>query len=452
MNLSCFDLPTWAGQRCPYPRGVRVLVIGNGGREHALCTALAADAVVTGLCCAPGNPGIAELAELAALDITQPERIAELAEVWRADLVVIGPEGPLVAGAADAVRNADIACFGPSAAAARIEGSKSFAKQIMTKAGVPTAASRTCETMAEATQATGEYGSPYVVKDDALAAGKGVVVTTDRDMALNHAMACERVVIEQYLDGPEVSLFVITDGLTAVPLPPVQDFKRVGDADTGPNTGGRGAYCPLPWLPTGLTEQVMADVVHPTLAALRSEGTPFTGLLYVGLALTTAGPKVVEFNARFGDPQSQAVLPLLTTPLADLLYAAATGSLAEQKALQWRSESAVTVVLASHGYPENTRVGDVISGVVMNGVPRRAEGTLVFHSGTQRGEDQQLRTSSGRVLAVTGLGVDLSQARDRAYQAVEAIDFGGVQFRTDIAAKAISGELAEILTAGGTRR
>lgn len=431
---------------------MRVLVIGSGGREHALCAALAVDDAVTQLHCAPGNPGIAELAELAIVDVTQPAQVAELARSLHADLVVIGPEGPLVAGVADAVRDAGAACFGPSVAAARLEGSKSFAKQIMTKAGVPTAASRTCETMAEATQALGEFGPPYVVKDDALAAGKGVVVTTDRDMALNHAMACERVVVEQYLDGPEVSLFVITDGQAALPLLPVQDFKRLGDADSGPNTGGMGAYCPLPWAPTGLTEQVMNSVVHPTLAQLRDVGTPFTGLLYVGLALTSAGPKVVEFNARFGDPEAQAVLPLLATPLGGVLYAAATGLLAGQPSLRWRNESAVTVVLAAHGYPENARTGDVITGDVMVGGPQHTEGAVVFHAGTVRGDDQLLRTSSGRVLAVTGLGADLSQARDRAYQAAKAIDFDGAQLRTDIAAKAVSGELARTLAAGAARR
>ncbi|MGH3545605.1 MAG: phosphoribosylamine--glycine ligase [Mycobacteriales bacterium] len=430
---------------------MRVLVIGSGGREHALCVALTDDNAVTQLCCAPGNPGMAELAELAAVDATQPEQVAELARRWRADLVVIGPEAPLVAGVADAVRDAGIACFGPSAAAAAIEGSKSFAKQVMVKAGVPTAVSRTCATMAEATQALGEFGPPYVVKDDALAAGKGVVVTTDRDAALNHAMACDRVVIEQYLDGPEVSLFVITDGEAAAPLLPVQDFKRLGDADSGPNTGGMGAYCPLPWLPPGFTEQVMETLVHPTLATLRAAGTPFAGLLYVGIALTSAGPKVVEFNARFGDPEAQAVLPLLATPLGGVLYAAATGLLADHPPLQWRSESAVTVVLAAHGYPDDARVGDVISGPVMTSAAERATGTTVYHAGTVLGTDHVLRSSSGRVLAVTGLGADLTQARERAYQGVKAIDVDGSHFRTDIAAKAISGELAKALAAGTVR-
>ncbi len=427
-------------------------MIGSGGREHALCAALAADDAVTQLCCAPGNPGIAELAEIATVDLAQPAQIAELARGWRADLVVIGPESPLVAGAADVVRSAGIPCFGPSVAAARMEGSKSFAKQIMSRAGVLTAAFRTCETMAEATQALGEFGAPYVVKDDTLAAGKGVVVTLDRDMALNHAMACERVVIEQYLDGPEVSLLVITDGQAALPLLPVQDFKRVGDADTGPNTGGMGAYCPLPWAPADLTQQVMDSVVHPTLAALRDNGTPFTGLLYVGLALTSGGPKVMEFNARFGDPEAQAVLPLLTTGLGGVLYAAATGALAQQPPLQWRNQSAVTVVLAAHGYPEDARLGDVITGEIMADASQRNEDTMVFHAGTVRGADHLLRTSSGRVLAVTGLGTDLPQARDRAYQAAKAIDFDGAHFRTDIASKAINGELAKAGSTGAARR
>ncbi len=441
-SVGAWRVPAPSPHRChPYPHIVRVLVIGSGGREHALCLTFAVDPAVTALCCAPGNSGIAELAELAPVELSSPEQIARLAGRWNADLVVIGPEVPLVAGAADAVRQAGVACFGPSAAAAQLEGSKSFAKQIMHKAGVPTAVSRTCSSMAQATQAFGEFGPPYVVKDDALAAGKGVVVTTDRDVALNHAMACERVVIEQYLDGPEVSLQVVTDGVTAVPLLPAQDFKRLGDGDAGPNTGGMGAYCPLPWLPSGFTEQMMSSVVHPTLTELRQADIPFSGMLYVGLALTSAGPKVVEFNARFGDPEAEAVLPLLATPLASLLHAAATGTLAQQPAPRWREESAVTVVLASRGYPTDTHSGEEIPGFLAS-ADQAVDDVHIFHAGTTRDDRKRLITSGGRVFAVTGLGGDLAQARDRAYRAASTITFDGAHFRRDIAAAAIDGVLA----------
>lgn len=412
-----------------------------------MCAALDSDPAVTHLACAPGNPGIGQIAELHQVNVVSPISVAELARRIEADLVVIGPEQPLVAGVADAVRAAGIACFGPSQAAARLEGSKSFAKHVMVEAGVPTAASRSCESMAEATQALGEFGPPYVVKDDALAAGKGVVVTSDRDMALNHAMACNRVVIEQYLDGPEVSLFVITDGESALPLLPVQDFKRVGDGDTGPNTGGMGAYCPLPWAPAELTDHVMESVVHPTLKQLRSAGTPFAGLLYVGLALTSTGPKVIEFNARFGDPETQAVLPLLKTPLAGVLFAAAAGSLANHPPLEWASGSAVTVVMASANYPEAPRLGDTILG--LDDVPSE---TPVFHAGTTKGDDGALLTAGGRVLAVTGLGKDLAEARGVSYAGVERIVFDGEHHRNDIATKALNGEIVTQLAASGAKR
>jgi phosphoribosylamine--glycine ligase len=424
-------------------------VIGSGAREHALCTALAADAAVSELCCAPGNPGIAQIAELVPVDVADPDAITAVARNWRADFVVVGPELPLVAGAADAIRAAGIPCFGPSAAAARLEGSKAFAKQIMTAAGVPTAASRSCTSMAEATQALGEFGPPYVVKDDGLAAGKGVVVTTDRDVALNHAMACDRVVIEQYLDGPEVSLFVVTDGEAAVSLLPAQDFKRVGDDDSGPNTGGMGAYCPLPWLPAGFTEEIMETVVYPTLAEMHRVGTPFAGLLYVGLAITSVGPKVIEFNARFGDPEAEVVLPLLETPLAGLLYAAATGTLAEHPAARWSTESAVAVVLASRGYPTEPSTGDLIAGLAR---VSSASDSFVFHAGTARGDGDDLVTAGGRVLAVTGLGADLAQAREQAYRTVRAIELDGGHFRSDIAAKAAHGDLGIVLRNGAPAR
>jgi phosphoribosylamine--glycine ligase len=411
---------------------VRVLVIGSGAREHALCLALSHDPSVSHLICAPGNAGIAAVAEQRPVDAADPAAVAALAVDVVADLVVIGPEVPLVAGVADAVRAAGPACFGPSAGAARIEGSKTFAKEVMAAAGVPTAAARTCTTRSEAAAALEEFGPPYVVKDDGLAAGKGVVVTEDRTVALAHAARCARVVIEEYLDGPEVSLFAVTDGRTVVPLLPAQDFKRIGDGDTGANTGGMGAYAPLPWAPPGLVEEAMARVVRPTVAELARRGTPFAGLLYTGLALTKAGLRVIEFNCRFGDPETQVVLALLDTPLAGLLHAAATGRLAEQRPLAWRAGAAVTVVLAAAGYPGPPRGGDPIRGADLPGV---------LHAGTRRADDGSIRTAGGRVLSVTASGEDLAAARQAAYDVVGRVAFAGAQYRTDIALRAVNGEV-----------
>jgi len=411
---------------------VRVLLIGSGGREHALALGLAADPSVQQLIAAPGNPGIASVAELRQVDALDPASVAALAVETGADLVVIGPEAPLVAGVADAVRAKGIACFGPSAAAAQLEGSKAFAKEIMTAAGVPTARAHTCVTAAEVERALDDFGAPYVVKDDGLAAGKGVVVTDDRAVALAHAAACERVVVEEYLAGPEVSLFVVTDGEAAVPLLPAQDFKRIGEGDTGPNTGGMGAYAPLPWAPADLVDTVLASVVHPTLAELRHRGTPFAGLLYVGLAITADGPRVIEFNARFGDPETQVVLALLETPLGELLHAAATGTLAGQPPLRWRSGSAVTVVVAAAGYPDAPRTGDVISG---------ADRAGIIHAGTRRDADGTLRSSGGRVLCGTAVGPDLVAARDAAYALVDGVELADSQHRRDIALAAAQGRI-----------
>jgi phosphoribosylamine---glycine ligase len=426
---------------------VRVLLIGSGGREHALALGLAADPQVEALVAAPGNPGIAALGHPGArcpvsvceLDTGAPEAIAELAGQTRADLVVVGPEAPLVAGAADAVRAMGIACFGPSAQAARLEGSKAFAKEVMAAAGVPTARSRVCVDERQAAQAVDEFGPPYVVKNDGLAAGKGVVVTADRGEALAHAGACARVVIEEYLAGPEVSLLVVTDGAAAVPLLPAQDFKRVGDGDTGPNTGGMGAYAPLPWAPTDLTETVLASIVHPTLAQMRERGTPFAGVLYVGLALTATGPRVIEFNARFGDPEAQVVLALLRTPLASLLHAAATGTLAEHAPLRWHPGAAVGVVVASAGYPSAPRTGGVITGALgADGGP--VDGIL--HAGTaRRAGDGALVCAGGRVVCCTATGADLVQARAAAYALVDRIGLDGAQHRRDIALAAAQGSV-----------
>jgi phosphoribosylamine--glycine ligase len=415
---------------------VKILVIGGGGREHAICHALSLDESVTALYCAPGNPGIAGVAELRAVNALDPDAVAELAVGLGADLVIVGPEAPLVAGVADAVRAAGIAVFGPSKAAARLEGSKAFSKDVMAAAGVPTAEAFVCSTAEEAARALDAFGPPYVVKDDALAAGKGVVVTDDRDAALAHANACGRVVIEEYLDGPEVSLFALSDGTTVLPLQPAQDFKRVGDDDAGPNTGGMGAYAPLPWAPENLVAEVLERVLQPTIDELRRQGTPFVGLLYAGLALTKRGLRVIEFNARFGDPETQVVLPLLKTPLAQLLNHAATGTLGEVEPLQWHDGAAVTVVLAASGYPGTSRSGDLITGID----DAEAIGAVtVYQAGTATNDAGELVASGGRVLAVTGRADDLASARDLAYTALGRIELAGGHHRSDIAAKAISG-------------
>ncbi|MDT4933199.1 MAG: phosphoribosylamine---glycine ligase [Pseudonocardiales bacterium] len=412
---------------------MRVLVLGSGAREHAICLALAADPAVTALVCAPGNAGTAAVAEQRGVDPLDGAAVATLAQDMAADLVVVGPEAPLVAGVADAVRAAGIDCFGPSREAAQLEGSKAFAKSVMAAAGVPTAAARVCTTEQEAAAALDEFGAPYVVKDDGLAAGKGVVVTSDRAEALAHAKACERVVIEEYLDGPEVSLFCITDGSAVVPLVAAQDFKRIGDGDTGPNTGGMGAYAPLRWLPAGLVDEVVRDVAQPTVAEMARRGTPFAGLLYVGLAITSRGPRVVEFNARFGDPETQVVLALLETPLGGLLHAAASGALAGQPPPRWRDGAAVTVVVAAANYPGAPRTGDVITG---------AEQPGVIHAGTRRRDDGAIVSTGGRVLSATAVGADLAEARQRAYALVAGIDLAGAQFRGDIGLLAERGEIA----------
>jgi phosphoribosylamine--glycine ligase len=417
---------------------VKVLVIGGGGREHALCLALSHDPYVTEVHCAPGNAGITEVATLHAVTATDPAAVADLADELDVDLVVIGPEGPLVAGAADAVRLRGIACFGPSAAAAVLEGSKAFAKEVMAAAEVPTAMARVCDNLDEVAAALDAFGPPYVVKDDGLAAGKGVVVTEDRDAALAHAKACAgRVVIEEYLDGPEVSVFALTDGHTVRALLPAQDFKRVGDGDSGPNTGGMGAYCPLPWAPADLLEQVTTRVLEPTVEEMRRRGTPFAGLLYAGLALTSRGLRVVEFNARFGDPETQVVLAMLRNPLGALLEAAAIGELEKAEPLTWRDGSAVTVVVAANNYPGTPRTGDPIGGL---DAANALEGVHVIHAGTATA-DGAVVSSGGRVLCVTATGQDLTEARARAYAGVAAVELDGSLHRTDIALAAERGEI-----------
>ncbi len=409
---------------------MRILVIGNGGREHALARSLSLDPGVSEVHAAPGNPGIATVATLHDVDPLDGEAVAALADALGADLVVVGPEAPLVAGVADAVTARGIPVFGPSGAAARLEGSKAFAKEVMAAAGVPTAAARVCLSAREVEAALEEFGAPYVVKDDGLAAGKGVVVTDDRQAALDHAAGCDRVVVEEFLDGPEVSLFAITDGRTVHPLQPAQDFKRIGDGDTGANTGGMGAYTPLPWAPPGLVAEVLRDVLQPTVDEMARRGTPFAGLLYAGLALTSRGVRVVEFNARFGDPETQPLLALLDSPLLPLLLGAATGTLADVPPPVWRPGAAVGVVMASAGYPASASRGDVILGV---DVAEAVDGVHVIQAGTA-GAGPELVTAGGRVLAVVATGDSVAAARATAYDGVGAIRFAGAQHRTDIAA------------------
>ncbi|MFJ9021590.1 phosphoribosylamine--glycine ligase [Streptomyces sp. NPDC102259] len=430
---------------------MNVLVIGSGAREHALCHSLSLDPAVTALHCAPGNAGIAEVAQLHQVDALDGAAVSALAVELGAELVVVGPEAPLVAGVADAVRAVDIPVFGPSKEAAQLEGSKAFAKDVMAAAGVPTARSYLCTTPEEVAEALDAFGAPYVVKDDGLAAGKGVVVTDDLEAAVAHAAGClgspsapsgqrGRVVIEEFLDGPEVSLFAITDGVSVVPLQPAQDFKRALDGDEGPNTGGMGAYSPLPWADPKLVEEVLETVLQPTVDEMRHRGTPFSGLLYAGLAITSRGVRVIEFNARFGDPETQVVLARLKTPLAGVLKAAATGDLADLPPLRWSDDAAVTVVIASHNYPDTPRTGDPISGLA-EVAAEDAPHAYVLHAGTKYdGADRDTVVSAGgRVLSVTATGSNLTEARERAYKAVERIGLDGSQYRTDIAAKAAAG-------------
>ncbi len=420
---------------------MRVLVIGSGAREHALLRGLRKDPAVEFLAVAPGNAGTRAIASQYDVDVTSPDDVTALAKHLEVDLVVIGPEVPLVRGVADAVRAAGIACFGPSKEAALIEGSKAFAKDVMTAAGVRTATSETVDNPAELDAALDRFGPPagqqaWVVKDDGLAAGKGVVVTADRQSARAHAAEVlesgHPALLESFLDGPEVSLFCLVDGTTVVPLLPAQDFKRVGDGDSGPNTGGMGAYAPLPWLPDEVKATIVRDVVEPVAAEMVRRGCPFSGLLYAGLAITSSGPAVVEFNCRFGDPETQAVLALLESPLGQLLHATATGTLADVPPLQWHDGYAVTVVLAAENYPGTPRTGGVITGADADGV---------LHAGTAQRDDGAVVSSGGRVLSVVGTGPDLDAARDAAYRIISSIGLAGSHFRTDIALAAAQGRI-----------
>lgn len=412
---------------------MKVLVLGPGGREHAIIRALLKDPAVTEVHSAPGNAGIAQDVPVHAIDVNNPEATLALATELAADLVVIGPEAPLVAGVSDTLRDAGFAVFGPSKPAALLEGSKAFAKEVMASANVPTAMAKVATNLEEAETALAIFGAPYVVKDDGLAAGKGVVVTEDFDAALAHAESCfaagGSVVIEEYLDGPEVSLFVISDGSTCLPLSPAQDFKRIFDNDEGPNTGGMGAYTPLPWLPEGFVEDVIERVAQPTVDEMARRGTPFVGVLYCGLAATSRGIRVIEFNARFGDPETQAVLARLRTPLGGVLLAAAKGELPADLALDWDPRTAVDVVMAAENYPDTPRKGDAITGLE---AANQRENVHVDHAGTAF-DGEEIVTAGGRVLAVVALGENLIEAREAAYAGVHDIAWKGAQYRSDIA-------------------
>jgi phosphoribosylamine---glycine ligase len=411
-----------------------VLVVGGGGREHALVRALKRSPQRPDVLCTPGNAGIAHDARVVGRDDLEPADIAAYAARERVDLVVVGPEAPLVDGLADSCAAAGVACFGPSAAAARLEGSKAFAKDVMAAAGVPTAAHAVVESVEDGLAAIAGY--PAVIKADGLAAGKGVVIASreaDARAALE-AMLVERrfgdapVVVEEFLAGAELSLLALCDGETALPLAPARDFKRIGEGDTGPNTGGMGSYSPVPEVDDALVERIRADVHQPVVDELARRGTPFHGVLYAGLMLTASGPQVLEFNVRFGDPETQAVLPRLRSDLLDLLGRATRPGGLLGAALEWDARAAVTVVLASRGYPASSSSGDLISGL-----DRVPEGVEVTHAGTAE-RDGAVVTAGGRVLNVTALGDTTRSARERAYAAADVIAFDGRQLRRDIAA------------------
>lgn len=417
---------------------MKVLVIGSGGREHALTWALSLPSSPPELFALPGNPGIARLGTCLPGDPTEPAAVTDVARQIRPDLIVIGPEAPLVAGVGDALRVAGFQVFGPDAAAARIEGSKAFAKDLMDTAGIPTARWRAFDVVDGAIAYLDTLEPPFVVKADGLAAGKGVVVTRDREEAIEAIRqrvaddrftgSGPRVVIEEFLDGEEVSIIAFSDGRVVVPCEPAQDYKRAFDGDEGPNTGGMGSYSPVPFCPPVLTEQVVADILQPMVDATAAVGAPFLGALYAGLALTATGPRVVEFNARFGDPETQALVPRLDGDLARLMLACATGDLA-RTTLQWSPRACVSVVLASEGYPDAYETGFEIEGL---DEASRRPGVAVFHAGTAR-RDGSIVTAGGRVLSVSALGDTLEAARDRAYEAAAAITFQGKHLRTDIA-------------------
>lgn len=411
---------------------MRILLIGSGAREHALLRALAADPSVTEILFNPGNAGAADTPKATRIK-GDPLKIAR---EHNPDLIVIGPEQPLVAGLGDQLRAAGFAVFGPSAQAARIEGSKAFAKDVMKAAGVRTAEAETVTNAVDIDAALDRFGPTWVVKDDGLAGGKGVVVTPDRAIAHAHAEAViaagNPVLFESFLEGPEVSLFCLVDGETVVPLLPAQDHKRAYDNDEGPNTGGMGAYTPLPWLPADGVQRIVDEVCIPVAKEMKARGCPYSGLLYAGIAWGPHGPAVVEFNCRFGDPETQAVLALLETPLAKVLHSVATGALSEIEALRWQDGAAITVVLAAAGYPTNPATGEEIRG---------AEGPEILHAGTEE-VDGKIISTGGRVLNVIGTGKDLQEARENAYARIKEIEMEGGFYRSDIGLAACEGRIS----------
>ena len=424
---------------------MRIMIVGSGGREHALAARLAAETGVSYVCCAPGNPGMARVATLAPVDPSDPDAVLALAVRDGIDLTVVGPELPLERGIVDRFREAGRRVFGPPRAAAQLECSKVFAKDFMARQGIPTARYRVCTTAADANAvaSSGELGLPLVVKADGLAAGKGVVVAATQAEALDAITAAmeeqrfgaagSRLVLEECLTGPEVSFFAVCDGRRAVALTSAQDHKRIFDGDHGPNTGGMGAFAPSPLLDDATRTRVMDEIVNPVLRGMRAEGTPYSGFLYAGLMLTCDGPKVIEFNVRFGDPEAQVVMPLIDGDLHALLVRAADGALDGQGAVSMKPQVSVGVVLASAGYP-----GEVSTGRAITGIDDAAEvdGVTIFQAGTAM-KDNQLVTAGGRVLTVVALGDDYAQARERAYAAAARIHFDGMQYRHDIGVKAL---------------
>ena len=418
---------------------MKVCVIGSGGREHALAWRLSISPSVTKVYAIPGSAAMSDCAELVGIDWQQSDHLISFLKDNQVDLVVVGPEAPLVAGLADVLNKVGIPVFGPSKDAAQLEGSKVFAKNLMKKYNIPTAAYGVFHKVDEAKTFIAQTGAPIVVKADGLAAGKGVVVamTVDEANAAVEDMlsgnrfgdAGSTVVIEEFMEGEEASLLAFVDGKTVVPMIASQDHKRIFDGDKGPNTGGMGTYAPAPVLTDALRDEAMKIILEPMVEAMEKEGMPYVGCLYAGLMITDKGPKVVEFNARFGDPETQVVLPLLDSDLGEIMMACATGTLTSNM-VKWKDSSAACVILASKGYPETSSKGDVISGDI-----KQYDTTIVFHSGTKLVGENYV-TNGGRVLGVVGLGKDLRTALDRAYERIEHIDFEGMQYRTDIGAKA----------------
>ncbi len=417
-------------------------MLGSGGREHALAWKLAQSPQLGVLYCATGNPGIGECAELVELDASDHDAVIAFCQSKTVGLVVIGPEAPLVGGLSDSLRTAGIPVFGPSQAAAQLEGSKAFTKALCARAGIPTAAGADCASREDANAALDRFAPPFVLKADGLAAGKGVVICADRkeaeeaiDAMFTGAFgeAGHRVVVEEFLDGEEVSVFALTDGETVIPFGSAQDHKRVGEGDTGANTGGMGAYSPAPVLSTDMHRRVFADIIEPTVRTMAAEGTPFAGVLYAGVMLTTTGPKLIEYNVRFGDPECQVLMMRLSSDLLPALVACANGTLAELPRPAATPDTALTVVLATRGYPESPEKGGALK------LPEDCDGGIVFHAGTAR-DGEALVAAGGRVLNATAMGSTVAEAKDAAYRIADAIDFPSGFYRRDIGWREVARE------------